>query len=150
MNCNSSIRNIVLLAALVFFVSCEYRPPSAVSHGGPVQDYVSAVDALRAAGVTVEPGAEVTQPFFSVPGFTATINGERVQFFEYKDPADAAAEARRVSPDGGMVGSHKISWRGPVHFYIKGRIIALYPGNDPKLLATLSQVFAPPFAGTRP
>ncbi|MCH8893058.1 MAG: hypothetical protein IIB32_06120 [Chloroflexi bacterium] len=36
-----------------------------VSHGGPVKDYVSLVDNLRAAGATVDPAGTVSQPFFA-------------------------------------------------------------------------------------
>ena len=36
-----------------------------VSHGGPVKDYVSLVDGLRAAGATVDPAGTLSQPFFA-------------------------------------------------------------------------------------
>ncbi len=39
-----------------------------VSHGGPVEDYVSLVDNLRAAGATVDPAGTVSQPFFAPQG----------------------------------------------------------------------------------
>ena len=42
-------------------------PPTTpiVSHGGPVKDYVSLVDNLRAAGATLDPAGTVSQPFFA-------------------------------------------------------------------------------------
>ena len=43
-------------------------PPPVVSHGGPVTDYVSLFDNLRAAGTSVVPAGDVSQPFFSVTG----------------------------------------------------------------------------------
>ena len=45
-------------------------PPTTpiVSHGGPVDDYVSLVDNLRAAGATVDPAGTVSQPFFAPQG----------------------------------------------------------------------------------
>src|SRR3989442_349236 len=46
------------------------------SHGGPTKDYVSLIDNLRAAGVTVEPTSEeVEEPFFSVQGRPIKVNG---------------------------------------------------------------------------
>ncbi|MCH7843602.1 MAG: hypothetical protein IID01_12655 [Chloroflexi bacterium] len=45
----------------------DQTPPTTpiVSHGGPVKDYVSLVDNLRAAGATVDPAGTVSRPFFA-------------------------------------------------------------------------------------
>ena len=60
-------------------------PPTTpiVSHGGPVEDYVSLVDTLRAAGATVDPaGPEAFTDYFAPQGQLLTVNGERVSIFE--------------------------------------------------------------------
>ena len=64
-------------------------PTPAISHGGPVRDYISLVDNLRATGANIQPAGDITQPFFSVKGLFITVNGSDVQVFEYAD-ADAA------------------------------------------------------------
>lgn len=51
------------------------------SHGGPVEDYVSLVDALRAASTNVEPGGSVEQAFFTVTGQILKVNDKHVQVF---------------------------------------------------------------------
>jgi hypothetical protein len=45
----------------------ESNPPITpiVSHGGPVNDYVSLVDNLRVAGAAFDPAGNVSQPFFA-------------------------------------------------------------------------------------
>ena len=120
-------------------------PPA--SHGGPLRDYVSLVDTLRARGATVVPVGDVSQPFFSVAGFAITVNGENVQVFEYPTEGAAAADAARVAPDGGSVGTTMITWVAPPHFYRQGRLIALYVGTNPDVTGLLTSVLGPQFAG---
>ena len=126
---------------------CESPGQPITSHGGPVRDYVSLIDNLRAAGATVEPVGEVSQPFFSVPGYVIEVNGEQVQVFEYADEAAANAEAATVSPDGSTVGRTFVGWVAPPHFFTKGRIIVLYAGSNQATLELLQRVLGPQFAG---
>jgi hypothetical protein len=134
-----------LLPAGALLPSAPSAPPT--SHGGPVRDYVSLIDNLRAAGATVEPVGEVTQPFFFVPGQVIAVNGERVQVFEYSDAATAAAAAARISPDGGTIGTTMVTWVGPPHFYRAGRVIVLYVGDSRAVISLLESVLGPQFAG---
>ncbi len=122
-------------------------PPPVVSHGGPVTDYVSLFDNLRAAGATVEPAGDISQPFFSVKGNAITVNGENVQVFEYADAATADTEAALVSPDGSSVGTTMISWVAAPHFYKTGRLIVLYVGDDTAVINVLEDVLGAQFAG---
>ena len=122
-------------------------PTPIVSHGGSVTDYVSLIDNLRAAGATVEPAGDVSQPFFSVKGQVITVNGGEVQVFEYSADASADAEAALVSPDGGSVGTSMISWIAPPHFYKKSRLIVLYVGDNTAVIEALEGVLGPQFAG---
>jgi len=54
-----------------------------VSHGGPVKDYVSLVDNLRAAGATVDPAGTASADFSAPEKQLLTVNGEDIQAFEY-------------------------------------------------------------------
>lgn len=117
------------------------------SHGGPVRDYVSLVDNLRAAGATVQPSAEVSQPFFSVKGFGIKVNGSDVQAFEYPDTAAAEAEAATVAPSGSPIGTNMVSWVDAPHFYKAGRVIVLYVGSEPAVLKVLQSALGNQFAG---
>ncbi len=122
-------------------------PPPVVSHGGPVTDYVSLFDNLRAAGASVVPAGDISQPFFSVTGNAITVDGENVQVFEYADTEQAEAQAALVSPDGSSIGTTMASWIAPPHFYQAGKIIVLYVGDDTTLINLLESVMGPQFAG---
>lgn len=118
--------------------------PVAVSHGNEVGGYVELVDALRAAGGTVEPADEVKQAFFSVKGQKIQVNGAEVQVFEYSDEASRKAESDLISPDGTNIGTSMITWVDQPNFWAKGRIIALYLGKDPAILSLLNSALGEP------
>jgi len=75
------------------------------------------------------------------------VHGEDVQVFEYANAAAADAEAAPISRDGMAVGTRKIFWVGPPHFYKQGRILVLYVGDNDKVLKPLEAVLGPQFAG---
>jgi len=114
---------------------------------GPVQDYDSFADNLRAAGATVEPAGEIIQDFFSVRGQAIKVNGEDVQVFEYSDQSTTEAEAALISPDGSSIGTSLPFWVAPPHFYKAGRIIVLYVGESKAVTGVLESVLGAQFAG---
>lgn len=113
----------------------------------PVMDYAGLIKSLRAAGAPVERGGGVDQPFFSVDGKMLKVRGEDVQVFEFSDATAAEEQAALVSPSGSGVGTTKIHWVGPPHFFRKGRLIVLYVGDNGKLLEALEAVLGRQFAG---
>ena len=117
------------------------------SHGGPVTDYVSLIDNLRATGANVEPSGKISQPFFFVEGQVISINGVEVQVFEYADIAVADAEANLVSHDGSSIGTSMVNWVATPHFYKTGKLIVLYVGDNMTVISTLETVLGPQFAG---
>ncbi len=128
-------------------LSVSSQPQQEKSHGGPVTDYASLIDNLRAAGVSVEPEGEVDQPFFSVKGLMIKVRGEDVQVFQYSNAAPADAQAALVSRDGSAVGTTKLYWIGPPHFYKKEKLLVLYIGDNDKVLKALEAVLGRQFAG---
>jgi len=136
---------VVLL--LSYGISCAQQEAPPVSHGGPVSDYVNLIDNLRAAGATVDPAGDVTQPFFSVKGQVIKVNGEDVQVFEYSDEAAVEAEAELVSPDGSSIGTSMVSWIAPPHFYNAGKLIMLYVGENSAVTDILESIVGSQFAG---
>jgi hypothetical protein len=112
-----------------------------------VTEYASLVDSLRAAGIEVAHAGETTPPFLSAPGRVARANGDLVQLYAYRDSAAAVAEARRISPDGFVVGGRRVAWLGPPRFYRRGRLLALQIGDSEPVRRTLEAIFGPPIAG---
>jgi len=121
--------------------------PTATPQGKPVTDDTSLVDALRATGAKVEPGDEVEQPFFPVPGKVIKISGQDVQVFVFADEAAAQSAAATVPPDGSTFETMIIDWMAPPHFYQRGRIIALHVGTDAATIQLLTTLLGQQFAG---
>ena len=142
----SGFLGILILLMLAGFAGCGEPPAPPTSHGGPIRDYVSLIDHLRAS-TTVVPAGSVNQPGLSVTGYLIKVNGEDVQVYEYADEDAANTEASHISPDGGTIGTTMVDWVAPPHFFKKGRIIVLYVGTTPSVLQVLRMNLGPQFAG---
>ena len=112
-----------------------------------VQDLNTLVATLTAAGLTVETGESVTQPFFTVQGQTLKINGQDVQVFAYDTAQAMEAEASQIAPDASTIGTNMPSWMSDPQFYKLGNMLILYVGQDQKILDILSGIFGQQFAG---
>ena len=114
---------------------------------GAVTDYPSLINSLRASGAGATAAGDVEQPFLSIKGVMVKVHGEDVQVFQYANAAAADAEAAPISRDGMAVGTRKIFWVGPPHFFKQGKVLVLYVGNDDKVLKALEAVLGRQFAG---
>ncbi len=150
------IQIAVVMLALLALGGCAQEPGVVAgansqlpveSHGGPVINYISLVDVLRAEGATVEPAGDVEQVFFPVKGQIITVNGHEVQVFEFPDAKGPAAVVPTINASGDAIGTTMVTWVEPPHFYSAGRIIVLYVGSDAAILEALEAVVGPQFAG---
>jgi len=107
----------------------------------------------RAAEATVseEPYTLLKQPFLSISGHLLSVNGERVEVYEYVSVAAAAGDAKNVSADARLVktpqGSMMMDWPGPPHVYKSGRVIVQYAGLNNGVITLLVKTLGPQFAG---
>ena len=137
-------------------VGGKTRTTPIVSDGGPVKDYVSLVDNLRAAGATVDPAGTGSADTFPPQGQLLTVNGERVETFEFVSAEEADAAADGVSASGssivttmadGTSMARMVTWVTPPQFYKAGRLIVLYVGCDGDVIDLLEETMGPQFAG---
>jgi len=75
------------------------------------------------------------------------VDGEQVQVFEYGTAAKARAESRTISADGSAVGTTMVTWVGPPHFFMNGKMIVLYAGENPPVINALEKALGKQFAG---
>ena len=134
-------------------------PGAVQSHGGAVRDHVTFVDYLRSQGLTVEIVGEVQQPFLRAKGTRLRVSGgeltrpAEIQSYHYDDMElkangveTAATDANGIAPDGNPK-TMRISWVATPHFFHRERIIVLYLGDDPAVLALLTKALGQQFAG---
>ena len=148
---------LVVVAACGSGESSSQPTTPTASHGGPVKDYISLVDNLRAAGATVDPAGTVSSDFFAPQGQLLTVNGERVETFEFASAEEADAVAEGVSPSGSSISrvdsetgvgvAISVLWEMPPHFYKAGKLIVLYVGCNSDVINVLQETMGPQFAG---
>ena len=120
---------------------------------------------LRAAGATVVEGGDLppntfgpepSKPLLSGTDRLLTVNGERVEVYEYATAVQAEADASRISPDGSTFsagfgplggGAAIVEWIAPPHFYESGRLIVQYIGTHSDITAALTQALGRQIAG---
>ena len=136
----------------------EANPPTTPidSHGGPVKDYVSLVDNLRAAGATVDPAGTASGRTFAPQGQLLTVNGEGISAYEFGSAEEADAGAEGVSASGSSIVTTfadgtgiatMVTWVESPHFYKAGKLIVLYVGCDSDVIDVLQETMGPQFAG---
>jgi len=137
-------RRLILMGVLLVLAVAAASCGAQASLAG---DYAGVVNGIRSEGAEVTPAGGVSQEFLSAKGQAITVNGEQVQVFEYADESAVEADASKVSPDGGTVGTTMITWVARPHFFRSGKVIVLYVGDDVSVLKVLETVLGPQFAG---
>ena len=106
-----------------------------------------------------EPLADVQRPFLRPKGTLLRLSGgdlaapAEVESYNYDDrdldtngAAAAQADAAQIQPDG-QPKTGSVAWPAPPHFFLKERVLVLYVGSDPTVLARLTDLLGPQFAG---
>ena len=107
----------------------------------------SVIDELRAAGLRVEDAGPIEQAFFSVPAHVYRVEGNDLQVYRYASDEAAAADAATVSPNGAIGGAMPM-WIAPPHFFRRGNTIAIYLGDNARVLTELERILGRQFAGS--
>ena len=142
-----------LLTISMLFMACAPQvtdiPASSTPsmQGDPTEGQASLMNDLQSAGMDVEMGDTVEQPFFAVNGRIIKVNNADVQVFEYQSAEEMEADAVQVSADGGSVGTSMISWMATPHFFKSGSVLVLYVGDDITILEALKNILGEQFAG---
>ena len=146
-----------LSLATMLLAGCGILPTGGPvqSHGGPVRDHVSFVDALRGRGLTVDPTATVRQPFLHADSGTVLRLGRgplsgpvEIQSYDYSSAGTAQSDLATIDGSGQPRGS-QVVWSGPPHFFAREKLVVVYLGSDPDLLKLLRDVVGAQVAGTR-
>jgi hypothetical protein len=144
------VKRLLLLIGLLL-TACGTVPQS---HGGPVQDQVRLIDALRKT-LTVDISGSLAQPFLHPEsGTTVRLSGAALaspadlQIFEYGSTAAAQADAHQIRADGSGNATTIVDWVAPPHFFLKGRVLVIYVGSDTAVFSLLGSLLGPQFAGS--
>ena len=140
-----------LLFMNLVLVACDTNSSRQfVSPGEQVFDLADFAETLFANGVPVELGFEEVFGFLPVPALHFNIQGADVLVFEFIGPGTTIAVASVISEDGSTINGEVIDWPATPHFFVEGRVIVLYLGDDPQILSILTAFLGPQVAGGAP
>jgi hypothetical protein len=79
----------------------------------------------------------------------SALNGPAdLELFEYASAVDAQADAHQIRADGSGTATTIVDWVAPPHFFLKGRVLVIYVGNDSAVVNLLRRLLGPQFAGS--
>lgn len=80
---------------------------------------------------------------FSVGATRIEVDGHEVLVYEYRDVADREADAAAITEGGEVVNGIPADWTGSPRFWADGRVIVVYLGEDPSVIAHVTEVLGP-------
>ena len=137
-----------LLVLNLALAACDTNSTGqAISPGDQVFDLADFAEQLFANGVPVELGSEESFGFLPIPALHFNVQGADVLVFEVIGPGTAISIASAISEDGVTINGKFIPWPATPHFFLEGRVIVLYVGDDPEVLSILAFFLGPQIAG---
>lgn len=144
--------SVVLLMATYFVYANKRQSETPVSHGSNKTSYISVVDGLRQqfGQSAVQPENADADPATQSLGKRSRIKvaNEYVDVWEYSNATEANLKAKTISSDGSGIGNTQVEWASSSHWYKKGKVLALYIGNNKAVVNTLNGILGPQFAGS--
>ncbi len=155
MNARHLCRFAAIVALALVLGACSDSDPYVGRDGGPEIDVASpsygVFQLLKASGYQAEVTDRVDEPFFDDPGYVFTVNGRRLEVFEFDSPKDVQAVKSSIVVSGSSVriGDESAELKPPVRFYSTDRVIIIFPDADAQMNASLDYTLGTPFAMTR-
>ena len=142
--CQRALRSTT--AVLLLTAACHTVLVTAGTQPGSVSAR-TLLSALHASGLEPRQVDRITPAFFTVPATVYQIRDGVLQVYEFPNEERAAREAETVSADGSSVGTSKVLWMAPPHFFRAGALLVLYLGSDEQVLDILRAKIGSQFAG---
>lgn len=100
---------------------------------------------LRSAGATaVDKGPTLSLVTEGPTPHLLDVNGHELQSLDFACAAEARDYVGRFSPDASSYRGIPVAWQGTPHIFLTAQVVALYVGDDPDLLALMTDVMGAP------
>jgi hypothetical protein len=143
MNRRQLSRHILVSLFFLIATACAPASPAPAPVDG-IEGLGEFLDALRAAGATVETATKIEQPFFPVAGQIVRVNGAEVQAFEFANEADRREVSDTISETGDQIGTSIVDWIDQPNLWATGRLIVIYIGRDQAIINLITGVLGDP------
>ncbi len=104
-------------------------------------DYLALLDDLRSTGADVVESGQINQALFDVAAEAVKVNGDNVQIFIFQSEAARKAAQDMITENAQSQGP---SYNNRPYFWSRGRMLALYAGKNPKVLASMNAALGKP------
>lgn len=91
---------------------------------------------------------EVSNFLNAEPDRIQMIKGEEVAIYAFRNEEESRRYAESVSEDATLIAGELIQWDTERHFFLAGRAIALYTGDNPVIINALEKLYGAQFAGS--
>ena len=95
-------------------------------------------------GAQVEVGKNLQAPLETEEAFYLLVEGEEVQIYQMSTREEAERVAAAISKDGTSIGIFPVPASDTPHFFLVGRVIVFYQGENQELLDLLVEVLGDP------
>lgn len=124
-------------------------PESPFAEPADITDTLSVIEALAAEQVTIEPLGRVDLPIIQAEGQAYRVNGQQVLLFEA--PSEAALQQTLAGLEANLdlILAQIPAEMGRANAWTRGRVLAVYLGEDETTVTLLNRLFGEPLtAGT--
>lgn len=103
---------------------------------------------LKDKGLNVE-DFENTSEYFSVEKVAYKINNDAIYVYEYSltDEDKIKNDINSITDNGNIINGSTVKWTSKPHIYKKGRLVAIYDGENEDTLNKLKEVLGTPILG---
>ncbi|MBU1225594.1 MAG: hypothetical protein KJ698_00080 [Actinobacteria bacterium] len=132
------------MVSLAILVLCGCAAQDAVEDS--IKDdftYSDTVAALTQAGALVEEVGSQDWGPFSIQANYLTVDGHELWVYEYPDTTTRESEASTIAMRGWSVNNTPVEWLGNPHYWLKGRVIVLYLGDDAGVIKGVTSAVGP-------
>lgn len=90
-----------------------------------------------------------TDSYFSVDSHTYDIDGDQLTVYEYgEDETETMkTDVNSITDEGTKINNKTVEWKSNPHVYKKGRVVAIYDGENKDIINTLKDVLGHPILG---
>ncbi len=136
---------VVGLLTLLVVSACAQIPATEGTAGGAdvkmPDDYLTLLDDLRSTGAVVADGGEMGQSLFDVAAQVVKVDGETVQIFIFESEDARKAAQNTISENASK---QDPGFGDRPYFWSRGRMLALYDGENPKVLSSMNLTLGKP------
>lgn len=108
-----------------------------------ILNYDQMVRAAETYGLNASMVGPIQQPFFEPTGEIILVQGQEVQVFQFANASDVKQALSQIPVVGTRVAGTPVVNVEPMHVWSGGNLIALYSGQDARVIGFLNAAFGP-------